>query len=432
MYTFSLPLDETAAALRSGQLDLLDHVEAICDRIETAEPHIQALLPEPGRRARLRREAQALHSRYAEPSGRPPLYGILLGVKDIFHAEGFPTQAGSKLPATLFSGKEATSVTLLKKAGALVLAKTVTTEFAYFQPGPTRNPHDPAHTPGGSSSGSAAAVAAGFCPLALGTQTIGSVIRPAAFCGIVGFKPSYDRIPSAGLIYFSRSVDHVGIFTQDVAGMAQAAAVLCVDWRAGAAQAQVDPPVLGVPDGPYLSQASDEGLAAFEQQLDRLQQAGVCVKRVPALADIETINRRHRRLIAAEAAQVHADWYAHHAALYSEPMRQVVEEGRDVGEAELEAARAGRQHLCQTLQNLLTENEADLWVAPAATGPAPQGIETTGDPIMNLPWTHAGVPVVTLPAGNAANGLPLGLQLAAPFGDDEHLLAWAGTLSDLL
>jgi len=154
-----------------------------------------------------------------------------VGIKDIFHVDGFVTRAGTRVPPERFAGPEAASVALLREAGALIAGKTVTTEFAYFEPGPTRNPHNPAHTPGGSSSGSAAAVAAGLCQLALGTQTIGSVIRPAAFCGVVGFKPSFGRIPTSGLVYFSRTIDHVGLFTQDLDGMELAASVLCRDWQ---------------------------------------------------------------------------------------------------------------------------------------------------------------------------------------------------------
>ena len=161
----------------------------------------------------------------------------------------------------------------LRDAGALIAGKTVTTEFAYFEPGPTRNPHNLSHTPGGSSSGSAAAVAAGMVPLALGTQTIGSVIRPAAFCGVVGFKPTLQRIPTAGVLYFSRTLDQIGLFTQDVAGMEAAASVLCEEWE-DVRLSEDDIPVLGVADGPYLRQASQEALAAFKQQLQRLEETG--------------------------------------------------------------------------------------------------------------------------------------------------------------
>src|SRR5256885_9499070 len=297
------PLAATAAALRSGQLDLLTYIDEACSRIDEAEPLIHALLPEQDRRQRLLTEAEALQKRFPEPASRPPLYGILLGVKDMFRVAGFPTQAGSQLPAELFDGSEAACVTLLRNAGALILGKTISAEFAWIEPGPTRNPHNLNHTPGGSSSGSAAAVAAGFCPLALGTQTIGSTIRPAAFCGIVGFKPTFGRIPRAGLILCSDSLDHIGCFTQDVTGTALVASLLCHDWHPVTPAAL---PVLGVPDGPYLVQASTEALDAFERQLALLQNAGYTVRRVAALGDIEAIHRRHLRLVFAEMAHVHA------------------------------------------------------------------------------------------------------------------------------
>src|SRR5579871_2308991 len=175
------PLAETAAMLRSGQLDLLDYIHRLRDRIDAFEPQLQALLPEENRRARLLADAAALSQRYPDPARRPPLYGIPVGIKDMFFVDGFPTRCGTQLPPELFQGQEGDYLLALRRAGALILGKTVTTEFAYFEPGPTRNPHNLDYSPGGSSSGSAAAVAAGFCPLAIGTQVIGSTVRPAAY-----------------------------------------------------------------------------------------------------------------------------------------------------------------------------------------------------------------------------------------------------------
>src|SRR6266487_285034 len=247
------PLVETTTALRTGQLDLLAYINELCDRIDAAEPRIQALLPEIDRRARLLTEAQALQADFPDPANRPPLFGIPVGIKDIFFVDGFPTHAGSQLPPALFVGPEGDCVRSLYTAGALILGKTVTTEFAYFEPGPTRNPLNLNHSPGGSSSGSVAAVAAGFCPLALGTQVIGSTIRPAAYCGIVGFKPTYGRIPTDGLVKCADSVEHIGYFTQDVEGSAFVASLLCSNWRTENMVTPVTLPVLGVPEGPYLA-----------------------------------------------------------------------------------------------------------------------------------------------------------------------------------
>ncbi len=429
MLTAPAPLAKTVAALRNGQLDLLTYINERCNRIEAIEPTIQAFLPETHRRARLLAEAEVLQSRFPDPRDRPPLYGVLVGVKDVFVVDGFPTQAGSQLPAELFVGQEATCVSLLRRAGALIAGKTISTEFAYFEPGLTRNPHNPKHTPGGSSSGSAAVVAAGFCPLALGTQTIGSTIRPAAFCGIIGFKPTYGRIPTSGLILCSVSLDTVGFFTQDIAGTALVASLLCQGWQHSKPEHL---PVLGVPDGPYLAQATPEALAAFEGQLAQLQRAGYTVHRIPALSDIEAINRLHTRLVFAEMAQVHHTWFAHYEPLYRPRTASAIREGQQVSETELATCRASCEHVRTELETVMKQEGVDLWVSPAAPGPAPEGIASTGNPIMNLPWTHSGMPAITLPSGQAPNGLPLGLQFVAATMADEELLAWAEKLVECL
>jgi Asp-tRNA(Asn)/Glu-tRNA(Gln) amidotransferase A subunit family amidase len=427
--TASLQLAPTIAGLRSGQHDLLAYIGAVCDRIDTLEPHIQALLPEPRRRERLLAEAANLQQRFPDPSQRPPLYGALVGVKDIFRTDGFPTQAGSQLPPTLFVGPQASSVTKFHEAGALVLSKTVTEEFAFFEAGPTRNPHHLNHTPGGSSSGSAAAVAAGFCSLALGTQTGGSIIRPAAFCGIVGFKPTYGRIATDGVIPLAISVDTIGLFTQDVAGIAIAASLLCDDWRKTPARKT---PVLAVPGGPYLAQASPEALMHFEQHLGILEKAGYTIKRVAALTDIQAMCMNYQHLTSAEMTQAHANWFHAHESLYRPRTAENIRVGRAVSAEQVVQARAGRETLRAELEALMRHEEIDLWICPAAIGPAPEGITNTGDPAMNVPWSYAGLPVLSLPAGRATNGLPLAVQLVAPAMADEQLVAWAEPMAEVL
>ncbi len=418
-------LAETVAALATGAHDLHDLIDQRCDLIEQIEPTIESLLPEPERRLRLHREADALLARATGAAQRPPLFGALVGVKDIFHADGFVTRAGTAVPPETFAGAEAAVVSLLRAAGALILGKTVTTEFAYFEPGPTRNPHNPAHTPGGSSSGSAAAVAAGLCELAIGTQTIGSVIRPAAFCGVVGFKPTLDRIPTPGLVYFSRTIDHVGLFTQDVEGMALAASALCRDWQP---RTPVGRPTLGVPAGPYLAQADAASITHLESLLARWQSAGYQVRRAPVFANIQELNALHRRMVFAEFAREQAERFAAHGHLYRPRTREIIEIGVGVSDDELAQLRAHCHHLRAEIHAVMDAEGIDLWVSPPALGPAPAGIAATGDPNMNLPWTHSGQPAITLPAGRAANDLPLGVQLVARFGADELLLAWARDL----
>ncbi len=423
------PLATTAAALRDGQLDPMTYLDAQLARMDEVEPLVQAFVPEPQRGPRVRAALRALVEAYPQPGQRPPLFGIPIGVKDIFHVEGLPTRAGSLFPPEVLAGPEAAVVRQFKDAGAVVMGKTVTTEFAYFEPGPTRNPHNLEHTPGGSSSGSAAAVAAGEVPLAIGTQTIGSVIRPAAFCGIVGYKPTYNRIDPSGLLFFSRSADHVGLFTQDVAGMRLAASVVCQGWDKNVEV--VRPPVLGVPVGPYLEQASDEGLAAFNRQRAQLQNAGYTIQEIPLFQNIAEINRIHRQLIAAEFAQEHARWLDRYRDLYRPRTLALILEGQQVPQEVVEEARDLQKLLREEVIHIMDVQGVDLWIAPAAPGPAPKGLNSTGDPIMNLPWTFLGLPAVTVPAGRASNGLPLGLQLIAPWMMDEELLAWAEGIAQI-
>ena len=419
-------LAETAQALRTGMLDIIDYVKGLCDRIDAHETQVQTFVPEENRRQRLLREAEMLKQRYPDSHTRPPLYGIPVGVKDIFRVDGFLTRAGSDFPPGVLAGDEASWVTKLRDAGALIAGKTVTTEFAYFEPGPTRNPYNLEHTPGGSSSGSAAGVACGFFPLAFGTQTIGSVIRPAAFCGIVGFKPSFGRIATDGLIIFSRSADHVGLFTQDIGGMELAASVVCHQWQSCFAESRgtEERPVVGVPEGKYLKQASYDGVKAFEAQVQVLEDRGYTVKRVPMFDDIASVNHSHRQMTAAEVAQEHAEWFETYRDRYRPRTLEIILKGQQISSSELEIARAGRLELRQQIEAAQLKYGIDVWVSPAAAGEAPHGIHATGDPIMNLPWTYAGVPVITVPAGMSKNFLPLGLQCSAAFMRDEWLLAW--------
>ena len=418
-----ISLVDTVTRLRSGALDVVAYVEQVCGRVDAIEPDLHALVAEPDRRARLLREAAALRERFPNPLERPPLYGVLIGVKDIMRADGFPTRAGSRFPPEVLAGEQAACVTRLHQWGALVLGKTVTAEFAFIAPGPTRNPHHTAHTPGGSSSGSAAGVAAGYFPLALGTQTVGSLLRPAAFCGVVSFKPSFGRIPTEGVVAVSPSLDHVGFFCADVASAKWAAALLCDDWMPENAR-QDTQPTLGIPDGPYLAQASDEALSAFERQVETLKGSGYRVVRLPLFGDIAEIARAHFRLMAAEMAQTHRDWFATYEPLYREQTANLIREGQSVEPSEIERARSGQAALRQQLRMTMDNRRIDLWLAPAATGPAPVSLESTGNSAMNLPWTYAGMPAISVPAGIAGNGLPLGLQIVGRYGADEQLLVW--------
>ena len=416
--------------LRSGQLLLPDFLAQIEARFTQQEPSILAFLPEDDRFTRLQEDAETLILSYPDLIKRPLLFGALAGIKDIFHVEGFTTQAGSRLPSDLLQGEEAKSVTRLKEAGALIFGKTVTTEFAYFSPGSTRNPHNPEHTPGGSSSGSAAAVAAGFCHLALGTQTIGSIIRPASFCGVVGLKPNYDRISREGVIPLSPSLDHVGFFVPDVESAIDGARVLYRDWAE--LLEPLKKPRLGIPDGPYLQSVSPEGLAHFEIVCKLLGNAGYEFEHIQVMSDFTEIKARHDVIMSAEAAQVHADWFHEYEDLYSAKFSELIRRGQQINNDQLQEAFSARDNFRSELRRTFLDHNIDLWICPSTVGAAPKGLESTGDPVMNLPWTQAGLPAINLPAGKNQDGLPLGLQVVSNWYKDESLLFWAKDLETVL
>jgi len=282
-------------SLRTGEKDLHAYIQETVEIIAEREPTIQALLPEPERQARLHLAADELYRQYPDPNTRPPLFGVFFGVKDLFNVEDLPTQAGSRIPAEAFRGQEAEIVTQFKRLGAIVLGKTVSTEFAYFSPGSTRNPVNPLYTPGGSSSGSAAAVAAGYCPFALGTQTIASIIRPAAYSGVYGYKPRYGLISTVGVFPFSQTADHVGIIAESMETIAFISSLLLPRYN----QASIPPEAsVGFVTGSYLDQADDEQRANVVHILDQIQARGFRVQHYDLFPDIDLINARHRRLIA--------------------------------------------------------------------------------------------------------------------------------------
>jgi len=412
-------------AIRSGETDLLASISELCNRIDAKEVRLHALVAGTYSRDRLLEDASALLARHPDPSVRPSLFGMPVGVKDIFRVDGYPTRCGSKLPPELFKGPESTSVSRLKQAGALIVGKTVTTEFAYCEPGATANPHNLAHTPGGSSSGSAAGVAAGFFPIALGTQTIGSVIRPAAYCGIVGFKPSFGRIATDGVIPFSTSADHVGLLLADLSLIGATMVVLDDHWKTAEPDQTSAMPLLGVPDGPYLEQATERGRAVLEQALQRLSDAGYSIRRFNPFEDLEAVNRTHRSMIAAEFARVHAGWFEDCRELYRDKTIALIETGLQVGDVELKQSRSSRLELRKVLEHHMDSKGIELWVCPSAPDSAPKGLGSTGDPAVNLPWTHAGLPAISLPAGVDETGLPHGLQCVGRFKRDERLVAAA-------
>jgi Asp-tRNA(Asn)/Glu-tRNA(Gln) amidotransferase A subunit family amidase len=408
-------------AFHHGKISAGDLISGLQPLFDAREPLVLAFIPEAQRFERLQKEAEELSAQYPDPRKRPPLFGMLAGVKDIFHVDGFVTQAGSRLPTSELQGRQAESVTRLKNAGALILGKTVTTEFAYFTPGPTRNPHNPEHTPGGSSSGSAAAVGAGLCSIALGTQTIGSVIRPAAFCGTVGFKPTYERISRQGVIPLSPAFDHIGFFTPDVVTAKQAASVLIDDWKPETAERK---PTLGIPGGPYLACASDYALACFNAICQSLSDAGYKLRRVQVMDNFQEIRDRHDLIMSSDAANVHREWFAKYEDLYSPKFTELIKRGQIITNHQLQNALQARDAFRDQMTKTMTDNNIDLWICPPTVGPAPKGLDSTGDPVMCLPWTQIGFPAINIPAATDEDGLPMGLQIAGKWNADESLLAW--------
>jgi Asp-tRNA(Asn)/Glu-tRNA(Gln) amidotransferase A subunit family amidase len=409
----------------AGTAKLGRYVQELCRRIDTVQPLLQAFVPEPDRAARL------LASAGAGGFAAAPLAGALVAVKDILNVDGLPTRAGSRLPPELFAGPQAAVVDRLLAAGALVAGKTVTAEFAVAAPGPTTNPHDVRHTPGGSSSGSAAAVAAGLAPLALGTQTVGSVIRPAAYCGVVGFRPTWGTLPADGVVPNAPSLDTVGLFTADVASAALAARVLC-GWPEQAAVERQ--PVLGVPDEAYLSRASPLARDAFAGQVQRLRAAGFAVRRAALADDLEALTHHLLVINHYELAQVHRVWFAGYAADYRPQTADAIRRGQTLSASDHAASQRWRRGFVERLTSVTVEQGIDVWISPAATGPAPRGLGSTGDPAMSAPFSLAGMPALSLPipAPTGSTLLPLGLQCAALPGADRPLLAAAAQIQRAL
>ncbi len=446
MFLKKINLPATLNALKTGKLSLLAYINEICGRIDEVDPHLHCFLPEPDRKERLMADAQTLLKNYPDAVQRPPLFGLLVGVKDIIRVDGFATACGSKLPSALFAGKEAAIVTQLKNAGALIAGKTHTTEFAWFNPGPTRNPHNTGHTPGGSSSGSAAAVAAGLVPVAFGTQTIGSVIRPAAYCGLIGVKPGKNSLPNDGIIPFSKTFDQLGFFTQDLEGAAFISSVLCREWM-NEPQTPEAPSTnslvldhkiknkqasVGIPHKNFLNQAEAEILDAFDLSVNAIRNAGLRLVETKLFENIDEINKRHKALAAKEFSEVHKKWFAQYGHLYSRQSADLIHEGRMFDPGMIREVHGHTQSALFEIERIMADEGIDVWISPAATSLPPQGLSSTGSPLMNLPWTFTGVPCMTVPVNKPKLALPHGLQISGRTNGLKDLFAHAEILVEIL
>ena len=388
---------------------------AALERLESIDPSIEAFVSEPARRSRLE----------SSPPGDGPLHGVAVAVKDLYRVDGIPTRAGSQLPAEVFEGDESWIVTTLRDAGAVVLGKTALDEFAYCEPPPTKNPRDPERTPGGSSGGSAAAVASEICRLAIGSQTLQSVIVPASYCGIVGYKATFGRIPFDG-IPLSPSMDTVGFLAPSVAGLRADVASLVPDWRDPGPPA---PPVLGVLEAWGTPEIVADGWSAHRRHLETVRGRGIELRSVVVpWNDPDSLRDWGRRigdLLHGEMALAHAGWFDRFAHLYRPRTAKAVHHGRTIPPERVLEGRRARGDLAALLQDGASASGIDAWICPATGGVAPIGYQETGDGTMTAFWSYAGFPSITLPVFDGPDGMPLGIQLVAPPGRDEHLLLCA-------
>jgi Asp-tRNA(Asn)/Glu-tRNA(Gln) amidotransferase A subunit family amidase len=435
MQTHWLGVGEAREAMRASRLDAQTYADACLTQIGRHDARVQAwawLSPE---------RARAAASACDRLDETLPLRGLPVAVKDIIATAGIPTEMGSPAFAGHVPARAATVVERLQAAGAYVMGKSVTAELAYFTPGKTRNPWNPAHTPGGSSSGSAAAVAAGFVPVAIGTQTNGSVIRPAAYCGVVGFKPSAGLISRAGIQPFSRTLDQVGVFARRVEDAAVFASCLAGhDPQDPASRADAvlsptvvalsAPPRLAAVRSPVWSLADVAQQRSFEQSIARLRAAGAMVEELALDALFNDAHAAQRTIMYAEAARELTVLQATHRAQLSARLNALIDEGRAISDDALAAALALRARLQTAMHSVWLH--CDAIITPPATGEAPATLAHTGDPTFCTIWTLCGLPALTLPVARGPQGLPLGLQLVGPDGDDARLLAAAHWCAETL
>ncbi len=432
-------IEAAAKALRAGKITSEELVQSCLARVDEVESTVEAwtfLDPEYAL-------AQARRADEARQEGHPlgPLHGIPVGIKDIIDTADMPTEDGTVLHAGRRPSVDSTVVALLREAGAIIMGKTVTTELAVYTPGKTRNPHDPERTPGGSSSGSAAAVAAGMVPLAVGTQTNGSVIRPAAYCGVVGFKPSHGLISRHGVLHQSDVLDHVGVFAGNVDDAAALAECLMAydpgdagmrpaarpDLSRIAREEPPFPPRFAFVKTPFWDQTDKDTKDAFAELVDFL---GDQVAEVPLPSIFDHGADLHRTILEADLAVSFALEYEKGKRKLSARLRKMIQSGQRVLAADYVRAIARIPLLNRSLMEIYDRYDAIL--TPATTGQAPRGLESTGSPTFCTLWTLIGAPAITLPLLQGADGIPLGVQLVGRKGDDARLLRTARSLSDLV
>jgi Asp-tRNA(Asn)/Glu-tRNA(Gln) amidotransferase A subunit family amidase len=410
---------KAAQAIRNGELKSEDLLRACIERITEKEPQTQAWVSTHFSAAL----EQARHLDRSAYSGI--LHGLPFGAKDLFDTYDFPTRYGSPIYQNNQPSTDAVHIALMRQAGGILLGKTVTTEFATFKGGPTTNPHNVTHTPGGSSSGSAAAVADYMVPLATGSQTAGSIIRPASFCGVVGYKPSFGKISLGGAKSLSPSLDTLGSFSRSVEDAALCVAAMTGD-TALAQISSIDKPIrLATCLTPDAKVASQETLFAIEHARVIARDVFKTEISEAVLPSIfEKMSEAQGRIMWAESAKSFAFEQNNFPDQLSQQLKGLIKLGSNISyeqySEDLKTAEVARRFLDEYLTH-----EVDILIAPSAIGKAPQGLTQTGDPIFCRIWTLMGVPCINLPLYTSIDGLPVGIQLIAARGKDALLLAVA-------
>ncbi len=419
-------VQELAKDLAENRTSPVALVKRYLDRIAVVDPHVECWRQVDAEQALA--TAQEREREAAAGRIRGPLHGVPVAIKDIIDVEGLPTRAGSKSRAASGpANSDAEIVLALKSAGAIVLGKVHTTEFAFFDPSPARNPHDLRCTPGGSSSGSAAAVAAGMVPLAVGTQTVASLNRPAAYCGIAAFKPSTRSLSTYGITPLAPSYDTPGLYGWRVedavfAYEAIAPAFMAVQQSPTASAT----PAVCVAEDPHISDAVPEITAAVVRLADTFRQRGHSVEYSPSPISFARLFRLQRSTMAYEAGRALKHLLREAAGQVGDRITNLIREGLQIAAAQYFAER---EEIARMRNRLFTELKADVFLWPATPTTAPPGLASTGDPKYIAPWTALGGPIVSVPAGHAGDGLPIGCILSSRPGTDRQMCDWARRLA---
>jgi len=432
-----LSASEGARRIRDGLLTAEEWTGACLERIRALEPKVQAWTFLDEEHALKQARAVDERRRSGEPVGA--LHGVPVGLKDIIDTADMPTENGTVLHKGRTPRTDATVVTMLRAAGAVILGKTVTTECAYFAPGKTRNPHNLEHTPGGSSSGSAAAVSAAMVPLALGSQTNGSTIRPASFCGVYGFKPTHGLVPRGGVLQLSRTLDHIGLFARSLEDLALLAEEVAgyderdpdtrprarVPFQKICSEEPPAAPMLAFIKTPHWDRVDAEAKEAFGELVEAL---GEQVEEVELFPSAVEAWAWHKTIMEVEMAANFEREYRTGRDKLSAQLRSLFERGHEVRAVDYQRALRGLAPVAASFDDLFMQRY-DAILTPAAAGGAPKGLASTGDPAFCTLWTLLGLPALSLPLMQAANGLPLGVQLVGRRGFDARLLRTARWLA---